>query len=84
MVIELPNASSDCGMMPEIPDPGDVFFKPEDPVMIETALETRVSDLSRRKALARQAKKLVENYFWQECGKKIFSFLIQTAKAAAL
>lgn len=60
------------------------FFKPEDPVTIETALETQISDSSRHKALAQQAKKLAENYFWEECGKEIFSFIIQTAKAAAL
>lgn len=84
MAAGLPIACSDRGPMPEILGDGGIYFNPEDPATITATFEVLISDSSRRKTLARQAKKLAEKYSWERCGKETFSFLAQTAKIALL
>ena len=78
----LPIASSNRGPMPEVLKDGGVYFDPENPESIATAVERIVSDEKLRRFVASRAKALSEQYSWQRCAAETYRFLGETALKA--
>ena len=75
----IPIASSDRGPMPEVLRDGGVYFDPENPDSIATAVERIVADRALREGIAKRAKLLSEQYSWQRCAAETYRFLGKTA-----
>lgn len=78
----LPIASSDRGPMPEVLGDAGVYFDPENPNSIETAVEKIITDAELRSNIAKRAKILSEKYSWQRCAVETYGFLSETALKA--
>jgi glycosyltransferase involved in cell wall biosynthesis len=77
----LPIACSDKGPMPEILKNGGVYFNPEQPQSIATALKTIIDDKNLRINIAKRAKELSEHYSWARCANETWEFLVTTFEA---
>jgi glycosyltransferase involved in cell wall biosynthesis len=79
MAAGLPIACSDRGPMPEVLDDGGVYFDPENPESIATAIADLVNDPAKRIRLASRAMQLATQYSWRRCSDETLSFVAQTA-----
>lgn len=79
MASGLPIACARRGPMPEVLQDGGVYFDPEDPSSIVTALETLLRDPARRRDLARRSSELARQFSWKRCAEETWSFVADTA-----
>lgn len=79
MAAGLPIACSDRGPMPEVLDDGGVYFDPEDPASIASAIEDLIIDSGKRERLAARAQELSHKYSWTRCAQETFSFIAKTS-----
>lgn len=77
MAAGLPIASSNREPMPEILGESGVYFEPEDPASITSALRTLVLDPDLRLRLATQAQERARQYSWRRCARETFAFLAE-------
>jgi glycosyltransferase involved in cell wall biosynthesis len=80
MAAGLPIACSNRGPMPEVLQDGGVYFDPEDPGSMATAIEDLITDIAKRTQLAKRAKELARQYSWSRCASETFSFISQVAE----
>jgi glycosyltransferase involved in cell wall biosynthesis len=80
MASGLPIASSSRGPMPEVLDDGGVYFDPESPKSISTAIEQIVTDEKLRTSIAARAKELSERFSWERCASETWNCLNQTVR----
>jgi glycosyltransferase involved in cell wall biosynthesis len=79
MAAGLPIACSDRGPMPEVLGDGGVYFDPENPGSIASAIADLVNDLEKRTRLASRARQLANQYSWKRCADETLGFIAQTA-----
>lgn len=82
MAAGLPIACSNRGPMPEILKDGGVYFDPENPDSIASAIADLVTNDDKRARLAMRAKELSYQYSWSRCAQETFSFIARTAERA--
>src|SRR5262249_14967918 len=75
MAAGLPIACSNRGPMPEILGDAGVYFDPERPEELVTAIEALLKDADVRQRCARDAYDRARQYSWERCAKETFSFL---------
>lgn len=75
MAAGLPIASSDRGPMPEVLQDGGVYFDPENPEAIATALEKLLVDRDLRVNLSSRAEVLSKEYSWRRCAEQTWKFI---------
>lgn len=78
MAAGLPIACSDRGPMPEILRDGGVYFDPENPASIASAIERLISDAALRETVASRAAELATEYSWERCATETWAFLRET------
>jgi glycosyltransferase involved in cell wall biosynthesis len=69
--------------MPEVLGDAGVYFDPESPIEIESALQTLAGDDALRARLAQQAWLKAQQYSWQRCADETFEFIAQVAQRKA-
>jgi glycosyltransferase involved in cell wall biosynthesis len=74
----LPIASSDRGPMPEVLKDGGVYFDPENPQSIATAVQKLLADNELRSKLAIRAAELSKEYSWRRCAEQTWKFIGET------
>jgi glycosyltransferase involved in cell wall biosynthesis len=79
MASGLPIACSDRGPMPEVLKDGGVYFDPEDPTSIESAIRSLLTDPGLRKRVMARAKQLSDEYSWGRCSAETWRFLAGNA-----
>lgn len=79
MSVGLPIACSNRSSLPETLEDGGVYFDPEIPDSIATAVETIIFNEDIRIGIARQSKYLASQYTWQRCADETFKFIADTA-----
>ena len=75
MTAGLPIACSNKSPMPEILGDGGVYFDPEDPAKIASALHELIVSPDAREKYAAAASERVRPYTWERCADETFSFL---------
>jgi glycosyltransferase involved in cell wall biosynthesis len=75
MATGLPVACSNCGPMPEMLGDAGVYFDPENPQDIATAVKRLVASPDLRTQLAAVSFASVHQYTWERCAKETFAFL---------
>jgi glycosyltransferase involved in cell wall biosynthesis len=75
MAAGLPIACSNRGPMPEVLENGGVYFDPENPDSIASAVEKIINDKELRISIAHNAKQLGRKYSWERCAKETWNFL---------
>lgn len=78
MAAGLPIACSDRGPMPEVLQDGGVYFDPEDPPSIATAIEKLLTNAELRHNVAARARELSQAYSWTRCASETLSFAAET------
>lgn len=84
MASGLPIACSNRGPMPEVLEDGGVYFDPESPDSIASAIADLIAHPDERARLASRAKELAQQYSWARCAQETFSFIAKTAERANL
>lgn len=79
MAAGLPMACSDRGPMPEVLGEGGVYFDPEDPESIATALRKLFFDGEVRGRMAQASSERSARFTWKKCADETFDFLAKTA-----
>jgi glycosyltransferase involved in cell wall biosynthesis len=82
MASGLPIACSNRGPMPEVLSDAGVYFDPENPDSIASAVETLVVDPARRADIAQRAATLARDFSWERCARETWAFLHSTHRAA--
>lgn len=77
----LPIACSDRGPMPEVLADGGVYFNPEDPNSIASAIEKLITDRDLRMKTARRAEEISESFTWERCADETWEYLSKCAIA---
>lgn len=75
MAAGLPIACSNRGPMPEILGDAGIYYDPEDPAQIASALRRLVTDRALREQLAQQAYNRALQWTWDCCMRKTFTFI---------
>jgi len=78
MAVGLPIASSDRGPMPEVLEDGGLYFNPEDPGSIASAIEKIICDPILRSCISKRALDLSKQYSWSRCSDETFKFISET------
>jgi glycosyltransferase involved in cell wall biosynthesis len=76
----LPIACSNRSVMPELLGDAGVYFDPEQPAEIASAIRTLFDSPELRSRLARESFKKAKNYSWARCADETFSFISQCAR----
>jgi N-acetyl sugar amidotransferase len=79
MAAGLPIACSNRGPMPEVLEDGGVYFDPENPESIASAIEDLVVNTPRRIQFAVRAKQISLQYSWTRCARETLGFIARTA-----
>lgn len=77
MAAGLPIAASNRPPMPEVLGDCGIFFDPENPSDIASALRLLVADPTLRAELAAKAHSKAEQYSWEDCAAATFRFLAE-------
>ncbi len=77
MAAGLPVACSNRGPMPEILGDAGVYFDPEDPQSITTALQRLIASPELRTQLASASFAAAQQYTWRRCADETFHFLAE-------
>jgi glycosyltransferase involved in cell wall biosynthesis len=75
----LPIACSNRSCLPEVIEDGCVYFDPESPASIASAVEHLLLDANLRARVAARARQLSEAYSWARCASEIWEFVAATA-----
>lgn len=75
MASGLPIASSNRGPMPEVLQDGGVYFDPEQPESISSAIEEIITKPDLREKIMNRAKELAGQYSWARCSAETWTFL---------
>ncbi|MHA8054499.1 glycosyltransferase [Aquirufa nivalisilvae] len=78
MVSGLPIACSDRGPMPEVLKNGGVYFDPENPNSISSAIKILVDNKEIREQSALLSPQIASEYSWKRCGDDTFDFITKT------
>jgi glycosyltransferase involved in cell wall biosynthesis len=78
----LPIACSNRDPMPQVLGAGGVFFDPESPREIASALKELLGSPSLRARLARAAYDRSSDFTWEECANLTFEYLVRVAKGS--
>lgn len=81
MASGLPIACADRGPMPEVLRDGGVYFDPENPALIATAVERLLKDPALSASLARRAAELANDFSWTRCAAETWAFLRSTLES---
>ncbi len=81
MAAGLPIVSSDRGPMPEILGDAGLYFNPESPDSIASAIYKMASNTSMRLRLSRKSKLKSDHYSWKICAEQTWRF-VSSAKNA--
>lgn len=81
MAAGIPIACAERGPMPEILGGAGVYFDPESPDSIASALRTLVADPSLRARTAEAAHSAAQAFSWDRCASATLDFLARTARA---
>ena len=79
MVSGLPIACSNRGPMPEVLGDAGVYFDPERPAEIASAIRKLFDSPELRYRLAGESFEKVQEYSWKRCADETFSFIAQVA-----
>jgi glycosyltransferase involved in cell wall biosynthesis len=82
MASGLPIACSSRGPMPEILGDAGVYFDPEKPQEIASAIKFLIDSPSLRDEKAKVAHRYVADFSWQRCADETFRFLAQVVLSA--
>jgi glycosyltransferase involved in cell wall biosynthesis len=77
MASGLPIATSDRGPMPEVLRDGGLYFDPENPAAIASALEHLIDNEELRVSLVNKAMAYAAEFSWDRCARETLSFLAQ-------
>jgi len=80
MAAGMPIACAERGPMPEVLKDGGLYFDPEEPDSIASAIEKLINDETLRIKLARKAERLSRKYSWKKCSNETWAFLKNTYK----
>ena len=83
MASGLPICCSNRGPMPEVLGNAGVYFDPEDPHAIASALQTLIESPELRLKMARAAFERAQAYSWETCARDTFSFVSKIARRFA-
>jgi len=75
MASVLPIACSNRGPMPAVLGDGGVYFDPESPDSIASAIEEIIRDPALREKIMDRARELSEQYSWARCSNETWRFL---------
>ena len=75
MAAGLPIACSERGPMPEVLGDAGVYFDPEEPVSIVSAIQKLGDDASLRALLAQRAWQRAQDYSWARCARETLNFV---------
>ena len=78
MAAGMPIACSNRGPMPEVLRNGGVYFDPEMPMQIASAIEKLILDPCLRKRVTKNALKLSSQYTWGRCASQTWQFCLDT------
>lgn len=79
MAAGLPLACSNRGPMPEVLGDAGVYFDPEKPAEIATAISILIDSPALREEKAEAAYRRVQDFTWERCARETFHFLAQVA-----
>lgn len=79
MAAGLPLACSRMGPMPEVLGDAGIYFDPEDPDDIASALRELVDSPDLRARLAKSSFERAKAFSWQRCASETFGFLAEVA-----
>lgn len=79
MAAGLPIACSNRGPMPEVLGDAGVYFDPEDPNDIASALRELIDSPDLRARLAKSSFERAQAFSWQRCASETFGFLAEVA-----
>lgn len=80
MASGVPVACSNLGPMPEVLKDAGVYFNPERPVEIASAIKELIDSPDLRVSSVRKAKALVAQYSWRRCADETFAFFEEVAR----
>lgn len=80
MASGLPIACSNRGPMPEMVGPGGVYFDPEVPESIASALRKLIESPKLRSEIAKISYQRAQQYSWERCADETFKFLMKVAR----
>lgn len=80
MASGLPIACSNRGPMPEILGAGGVYFDPEVPESIASALRILIESPKLRSEIAQISYQRAQQYSWERCANETFKFLMRVAR----
>ena len=75
MGARLPIACSDRTGLPEILKDAGVYFNPEDPASIASAINTLITDEDLRKTVGEKAYKYALDYTWERSANQTFNYI---------
>ena len=81
MAAGLPIACSNRGPMPEVLGDAGVYFDPEQPDEIASAIERLYVDPALRASLASKAQERARRYSWERCAQETMKFIASVARA---
>jgi glycosyltransferase involved in cell wall biosynthesis len=77
MAVGLPIACSNRGPMPEILMDGGVYFDPESPKSIASAVKALLIDADLREKISSRARIISEIYKWERCTRDTLNFIMK-------
>lgn len=78
MAMGLPIAASNRSSIPETLHDGGLYFDPENPLEIATAIEKIMQDPELSARLGERARELAKEYSWQRCSRETWRFIVDT------
>ena len=76
----LPIACSNRGPMPEVLRDGGVYFNPEDPESIFSAIKILIEDKELRNIVAENAFIYSQEFSWERCSNETLGLLTETIR----
>jgi glycosyltransferase involved in cell wall biosynthesis len=83
MAMGLPIASSNRSSIPETLQDGGLYFDPERPSEIASAIERIILDPALRANLSKRANELANRYSWERCSSETWGFIVDTYRKIA-
>jgi glycosyltransferase involved in cell wall biosynthesis len=80
MASGLPIACSNRGPMPEMLQDAGVYFDPEKPDEIASAIQKMMNSPELRSRLSKKSFEQAQTFSWEKCATKTFAFLAETAR----
>lgn len=83
MAAGLPVACSDRGPMPEVLGDAGLYFDPQSPASIASAVRALARDAALRAELSHKAWRKAQDYSWERCARETFQFIADVGQHAA-